>query len=91
MRMIIEKMLAKDKNMYAAFMDLEKAHDRVDCEALWDVLRVYGVGGRLFDGVKTIYRDASACVIVKGEMSECFNIKAGLWQGCVMSSWLFNL
>ncbi len=39
MRMIIEKMLAKD--VYAAFMDLEKAYDRVDWEALWDVLRIW--------------------------------------------------
>ncbi len=62
MRMIIEKMLAKDKNVYAAFMDLEKAYDRVDWEALWDVLGIYGVGGRLLDGVKAFYRDASACV-----------------------------
>ncbi len=37
-------------------------------EALWDVLRIYGVGGRLLDGVKAFYRDASACVTVKGEM-----------------------
>ncbi len=31
--------------MYAAFMDLEKAYDRVDREALWRVLKIYGVGG----------------------------------------------
>ena len=75
MRMIIEKMLAKDKNVYAAFMDLEKAFDRVDWEAMWDVLNVYGVGGRLLSGVKAFYRDASASVKIKGEMSECFKIK----------------
>jgi len=91
MRMVIEKMLAKDKKVYAAFMDLEKAYDRVDWEAMWDVLKVYGVGGRLLSGVKAFYRDASACVKIKGEMSECFKIKAGMRQGCVMSPWLFNL
>ncbi len=79
--MMSEKMLAKDKNVYAAFMELEKAYDRVDWEALWDVLRIYGVGGRLLDGVKSLYRDASACVKVKGEMGECFKIKASLRQG----------
>ncbi len=68
--MIIEKMLAKDKNAYAAFMDLEKAYDRVDWEAFWDVLRIYGVGGRLLDVVKASYIDASACVKVKGKMGE---------------------
>ncbi len=29
-RMVVEKMLAKGKKIYAAFMDLEKAYDRVD-------------------------------------------------------------
>ncbi len=67
--MITEKMLAKDKNVYAAFMDLEKAYDRADWEALRDVLRIYGVGGRLLDGVKAFYRDASACVKAKGEVT----------------------
>ncbi len=73
MRMIIEKMSAKDKNVNAAFMDLGKACDRVDWEALWDGLSIYGVGGRLLEGVKAFYRDVSACVKVKGEMAEFQN------------------
>ena len=28
-----------------AFMYLEKAYDRMDRNALWQVLRIYGVGG----------------------------------------------
>ncbi len=41
----VEEYLGKDKKLYAAFMDLEKAYDRVDREALWSVLKIYGVGG----------------------------------------------
>ncbi len=52
----------KDKKLYAAFMDLEKAYDRVDREALWSVLRIYGVGGQLLKGIQTFYREANACV-----------------------------
>ncbi len=63
MRMVIIKMLAKDKKVCAAFMDLGKAYDRVDWDTVWDVLKIYGVGGRLLDGVKIFYRDASACVL----------------------------
>ncbi len=62
MGMTTEKLLEKDKNVYAAFMNLEKAYGRVDWEAKWDVLRVYGVNGKLLDGGKAFYRDANACV-----------------------------
>ncbi len=47
MKRSVEGYLGKDKKLYAAFMDLEKAYDRVDREALWSVLRIYGVGGQL--------------------------------------------
>ena len=29
--------------MYFAFLDLEKAYDRVDRDALWNVLILYGI------------------------------------------------
>ncbi len=32
-------------------MDLEKAYDRVDWLALWDILKIYGVGGKLLSAV----------------------------------------
>ena len=31
------------------FMDLEKAYDRVNREALWQVVRMYDVGGKLLN------------------------------------------
>ncbi len=50
-------------------MDLEKAYDRVDREALWNVLRIYGVGRLLLKGIQAFYREANACV--RGKFSEC--------------------
>ncbi len=38
-------------------MDLEKAYDRVDREALWNVLRIYGVGGQLLKAIKAFIED----------------------------------
>ena len=46
-RQICEKYLGKGKDVYFAFLDLEKAYDRVDRDAMWNVLRLYGIGGRL--------------------------------------------
>ncbi len=51
-------------------MDLEKTYDRVDREALWSVLRIYGVSGQLLKGIQAFYREANACVRVGGKYSE---------------------
>ncbi len=48
MKTLVEDYLGKDRKLCAAFTDLQKANDRVDREALWSVLRTYGVGGQLF-------------------------------------------
>ncbi len=76
--------------LYAAFMDLDKAYDRVDREALWSVLKIYGVGGQLLKGIQAFYKEANACVRVGGEFSESFTMAVGVRQGCVVSPWLFH-
>ena len=90
-RILAEKYLERGKRLYLAFVDLEKAYDRVDRNALWQVLRVYGVGGRLLKAVQSLYEGATAVVRANGVMSGSFELKMGLKQGCVMSPWLFNI
>ena len=66
-------------------MDLEKAYDWVNREALWQVLRMYDVGSKLFNGIKSIYINCLPCARVKGGESECFRITSGVRHGCIMS------
>ena len=40
--------------MYIGFVDLEKAYDRVNREAVWQVLRLRDVGGKLLNGIKSM-------------------------------------
>ncbi len=56
-----------------------------DREALWKVLKIYGVGGQLLKGIQAFYRKANACVRVGREFSESFAVDVGVRQGCVMS------
>ncbi len=77
--------------LYAAFMDLEKAYDRTDRGALWDVLKIYGVGGQLMEGIKAFYREANACIKVDGELTDGLGIGMGVRQGYLMSQGLFNI
>ena len=90
-RQACEKYLAKGRESFWAFMDLEKAYDRIDRAALWTVLGFYGVGGKLLAAVKSFYKNSRACVRVGDRESESFEVKVGLRQGCVMSPGLFNI
>ncbi len=53
-------------------MDLEKGSDRVDKEAIWSVLKIYGVSEQLLKGIQAFYREANTCVRVGGKFSESF-------------------
>ena len=41
-------------------MDLEKAYDTIDRHGMWQMLRVYGVGGKLLTE-QSFYVDSRAC------------------------------
>ena len=86
-----EKAQKKKCRVYEGFIDLEKEYNRINSEALWQVLRMYDVGGKLLIGIKSMYIDSSACVKVKVGESEQFRIDSGVRQGCIVSPWLFNV
>ncbi len=71
-RQVCEKHLAKGKEVFRAFMDLEKAYNRIDRKGLWTVLRLYGLGGRLLKGVKSFYMNSRECVRVGNGVSDWF-------------------
>ena len=72
-------------------MDLEKAYDTIDRHGMSQMLRVYGVGGKLLKALQSFYLDSRTCVWVGNDVSEWFQVNVGLRQGCVMSPWLFNV
>ena len=90
-RQLMEKYLEKDKKMYAAFIDMEKAYDKVWRTDLWVTLKGYGVRGKLLGSIKALYKESKACVRVEGEVTEEFMVEQGLRQGCPLSLWLFNV
>ena len=55
-RQVCEKYLANGKDVFWAFMDLEKAYDTIDRHGMWQMLKVYGVGRKLLTAVQFLYR-----------------------------------
>ena len=88
-RRVCEKYLANGKDVFCAFMDLEKAYHTIDRHGMWQMLRVYGVGGKLSKAVPSLYVDSMACVRVGNDVSEWFPVNVGLRQGCcLMCIWM---
>lgn len=48
-KLVVEKYVRKGGKLYAAFMDLEKAYDKVNRRAIKEILMIQGVGGHLLD------------------------------------------
>ena len=94
-RQLQEKFLTRndlnDKNLtlFFAFVDLEKAFDRVPRKVLWWAMRKVGVEEWIVHLVQAMYNNARSRVRVGSEYSEEFEVGVGVHQGSVLSLLLF--
>ena len=79
----------KDRTLYFAFVDLEKAFDRVPRKVLWWAMRKVGIDEWIVRLVQAMYRNARSRVRVGSEYSEEFEVGVGVHQGSVLSPLLF--
>ena len=89
-RQLQEKYFVANKPLYIAFVDLEKAFDRVPRKVLWWALRSVGAEKwaiRIIQGMCTNVRSR---VRVNGQYSKEFGVGVGVHQGSVMSPLLFE-
>ena len=90
-RMIMEKMLEKDRKVYICFIDYKKAFDRVYHEKLIEALKDLEVDGKDLMLIKNLYWEQTASIQTEDGYSESFPIKRGVRQGCVLSPSIFNV
>ena len=91
LRQVMEKAIEKRRELFVAFIDLEKAYDRVNRVKLWEALRQAQVEEGLVRAVQSLYMECEARVKVGEKQSEWFNVDQGVRQGCTLSPWLFNV
>lgn len=90
LRMIIAKRLQKNKNTYIAFIDLEKAFDRVDWNKLFSILKKIGISFKDRRIIHSLYKNQTV-IIKSGETEKEAKIRQGVRQGCALSPVLFNI
>ena len=83
------KFMEKRKDLFYAFVDLEKAFDRVPRDVVRWALRQLGVEEWLVQTVMVIYEKARTTVRTKQGSNEEFGVKVGVHQGSVLSPLLF--
>ena len=88
-RQLQEKNLAANKRLYMAFVDPEKAFDRVSRKVIWWALRKLGVEEWILRLVQGMYANARSRVRVGEGYSEEFEVKVCVHQGSVLSPLLF--
>ena len=88
-RQLQEKYLAVNKRLYMAFVDLEKAFDRVPRKVTWWAQRKLGAEEWIVRLVQGMYANARSRVPVGEGFSKEFEVKVGVHQGSVLSPLLF--
>ena len=79
-------------NTFCAFVDFQKAFDRVNRELLmYNLATVFRIHGRLFNMISTIYDSSNAQLRLNGLLTESFFVSSGVKQGDVMSPTLFSM
>ena len=88
-RQLQEKHLTANKPLYMAFVDLEKAFDRVPRDVIWWAMRKLGIDQWLVRLVQSIYTDARSRVRAGNGYSKEFGVAVSVHQGSVLSPLLF--
>ena len=89
---IIRNRLTENMPTYCAFIDMKKAFDWVNRDLLcYKLMAQFGIFGRLYEAIKSVYSNSKACVKVNMHSTEWFNIYAGVKQGDTLSPTLFSM
>jgi Reverse transcriptase (RNA-dependent DNA polymerase) len=87
-RHIQERFLKKKRNFWMAFVDPEKAFDRIPREVVWWALRHLGVEEWLVTVSRAMYEGVTTAVKMKDGVSDGFEVKIGVHQSSIMCAFL---
>ena len=86
----LQKTLAANTPLWIISLDLSKAFDKVDWNALWTALRQHGISEHLIWILQCVYFGQTG-VVREHDTDSCgFNVRGGVRQGCVLSPRLFS-
>ena len=89
---VFKNRVSDNWSTHGALIDTRKAVDWVNRDLLfYELLSQFGVYGKLYDAIKSIYGNLSSFVRVNKKYTERFDITSGVKQGDVLSHTLFSM
>ena len=92
LRVLCEKCLQHQQDLYHVVIDLKKAFDRVWHAALWaTMMKKNKISTNLIQVTKNLYNTATSAVLFNNSIRDCFKTTVGVRQGCLLSPTLFKI
>ena len=91
LRILCEKYLRHQQDLYHVFIDFKKAFDRVWHAALWAIMKKYNISINLIQVIKNLYNKATSTVLFNSSIGNWFRTTVGVRQGCLRSPTLINI
>ena len=85
------RLIGDELRAFACFIDFKKAYDMVPHETMLYKLRAYGISGKTYNFIRTLYDRSSISVRVGHLRSPKVPLERGLRQGCPLSLILFSI
>ena len=86
---LIDKFFKNNKYLFACFVDLKKAFDTVNRQALLFKLNRYNIRGNFLNIIEDMYNDVSFSIRLANGITQPFQTSIGVKQGCVLSQTFF--
>ncbi|KAK3096021.1 hypothetical protein FSP39_022028 [Pinctada imbricata] len=88
---VIKNRKLKRQQTFVCFIDAKKAFDSVHRDLLWYKLARIGVQDPFLEAVKSMYETTRSAVKLGHNMTDFFNVKNGVKQGCRLSPTIFSI
>ena len=78
LRILCEKYLQHQQDLYPVFIDLKKAFDRVWHAALWATMKKYNISTNLIQVIKNLYNKTTSAVLFNSSIGDWFRTTVGV-------------
>jgi hypothetical protein len=83
-RQIVGKYWEYNRVSWHLLIDFKQAYDSIHGASMWHIMGSFNILVKLVRLVEMCYEGSSCCVRVGGELTDCFEVRDGLRQGCAL-------